>query len=82
MRRPMIFRFNNQAVMTLSALAKELHVSKTILLEQALQAYAKKTLFKKNTLMEYAGILHYEDAEKMGSAITSSRHNKIIKAGL
>ena len=82
MKQAMNFRFSNQARTTLTILSKKLQVSKTALLEQALQFYAKKNLPKKNNLLECAGIMNDEDADQMLKEIRSSRRNKQIDLDL
>ena len=82
MKQAMNFRFSSQAVTTLSILTKKLHLSKTALLEQAIQSYAKKSLPKRNSLMEYAGVLQETEAEKILLTIKSNKHSKTIRADL
>ncbi len=72
----MNFRLNSRTVARLSTLSKELHLSKTDVLEKAIDFYAKKQMRSQSDLMKFAGILSEEDANKMQSAIRESRHNK------
>lgn len=82
MKQVVNFRLSSHAISTLSILERELHASKTAIVEKALQFYAKKKLSYKNLLLEYAGILDENEASLMLAAIESNKHNKDIKAEL
>jgi len=76
MKQVVNFRLSTSATTTLSILEKKLHTSKTAIVEQALQSYAKKKLLNQKGLLEYAGILGAQEADSMLLIIESSKHNK------
>jgi len=78
----MSFRFDSKTVTTLHMLERKLFVSKTSLLEKALQNYAKETLSKTNKLLEYAGILARSESDEMLRLIRGDKKSKKIKVDL
>lgn len=82
MRRAVNFRLSHEAIGVLSMLEEELSVSKTAVVEQALQLYARKKRKPKNSFMAYAGMLSEEEGDAMLAVIKSSRHNKKMKVKL
>lgn len=58
MKRVVNFRLSEQAVHVLLELEKKLHHSKTAIVENALQMYAKKELGKQATILKFAGSLN------------------------
>jgi hypothetical protein len=79
MKQVVNFRLSNHAINTLLILEKELHTSKTAIVEKALQFYAKKKLPDKNSLLEYVGILGKEEASAMLALTRSNKYNKDIR---
>ena len=73
MKQAVNFRLSRQSIATLAMLEKKLHTSKTAIIEQALQNYAKKKIANQDTLMSYAGILSEHEADDMLHIIKSSR---------
>ena len=82
MKQVVNFRLNHQAIIALSMLEKKLHTSKTAIIEQALQFYAKKELAGQKSILPYAGILNEQDATLMLETIQSSKHNKDLEIDL
>ena len=82
MKQAVNFRLDHQAILALSLLEKQLQASKTDIVEQAIKLYAKKTLPKKNTLIQYAGSMSHEEAESMLKQIKKSKRNKTLKVDL
>ena len=82
MKQVVNFRLNHQAIAALLLLEKTLHVSKTAIVEKALQLYAKKELGARKSIMQYAGVLSEKDASSILDAIESSKHNKEIEIDL
>ncbi len=76
MKQPINFRLSLQAIQTFSLLERELHATKTAVVEVALQAYAQRKLSARNPLLAYAGSLDDADAKSMLHHIKTSRHNK------
>lgn len=82
MKQAINFRLNNQAITALSQLENKMHISKTAIVEQALQWYAKKMLFSKGKLIEFAGILNNKEADALLHTIKSNKVNKDIDVDL
>ncbi len=82
MKQAMNFRLSQHAALTLSILEQELHLSKTSIVEQAIECYAKKKIRQKNSLLKFAGCFNEEEAEMILEEIKKSRHNKKIKVDL
>ena len=82
MKQAMNFRLSKHAALTLSILEHELHLSKTSIVEQALELYAQEKIKAKNSLLKFAGCFNGKEAEKMLENIKASRHNKNIQADL
>ncbi len=78
MKHALNFRLDSKAVVALSLLEKELHTSKTTIVEQALLYFAKKKLTHRQSLLAFAGTLREKDADEMLEAIAINKHNKEI----
>jgi len=76
MKHVVNFRLSNRALAALNLLEKELHTSKTDVVEKALQLYIKKILANRNILTNFAGILNDKEAESMLDSIQTNKHNK------
>lgn len=76
MKQAMSFRFGNRTIARLTTLSKQLHLSRTDILERAVDYYAKKQLRAQSDLMKFVGVLSDEDADAMQKAIRESRCNK------
>jgi hypothetical protein len=79
MKHAMNFRLNQQAINILLLLEKNMHTTKTAVIEAALEDYAKRRLPKRHELLAYAGILKNDEAEIMLNHIRASRRNKNIE---
>ena len=82
MKQAMNFRLSHHATATLSFLQGALDVSKTAVLEKALDFYAKKKMKQDHPLFEFYGALGDVDIDKMLKEIKSSRRSKNIKVKL
>jgi hypothetical protein len=76
MKQVVNFRLNERAMNALVMLEQKLHCSKTAIVENALQFYAKKELSKQQLIMEYAGALKVNDADDMLASIRENKHDK------
>lgn len=76
MKKAMNFRLNTKSITLLSSLSEDLHMSKTDILERAIQYYAIKKMRQQSKILEFAGILTDKEADDMLKTIKSSRHNK------
>jgi hypothetical protein len=82
MRKAVNFRLNTQIRHILSTLEQHLCLSKTAIVEDAVQSYAKHMLQQYHPLLECVGSLENEDAKTMLNAIQSTKHNKELKLKL
>ncbi len=62
MKQAMSFRFSNRTITRLSVLSKKLHLSKTDILERAINCYAKRQIRSQSDLIEFAGVFSEEAA--------------------
>lgn len=76
MKQLMNFRLNSETIAILSLLEKKLHTSKTAVIEQALQSFARKQLSATQPLLEFAGRLSQKEADNMLTLIQSSKQDK------
>lgn len=77
MKQQMNFRFDPETVAILSCLEVRLHASKTTIIEQALELYAKK-MQALHPLSKFIGILSDKESKKMLNTIKRGRRNKDI----
>lgn len=74
MKQSVNFRLSEQSITVLSLLSESLELSKTEIVERALQRYfEKKKAEAHSPLMQFAGILNDDDANEMLDSIYSSR---------
>ncbi len=77
MKHAMNFRLSAQSVLTLTALAEDLHVTKTEVIEQALmRLYEKRRHQKPSPLLSLFGSINDEDAKSILNSIKEDRRNK------
>lgn len=77
MKHPTNFRLNQKTLTLLEILTKELHTSKTAVVEQALQILAEqKFKAKSSKLMTFCGVLNAKEADGMLQSIYQHRVNK------
>jgi hypothetical protein len=77
MKQAMNFRFDPKTIAILHQLEEQLNLSKTAVLEQALQYYAKKKLFLlDNPLLQFAGKISEKEADSLLNTIKTSRKNR------
>lgn len=75
MKQLVNFRLSEQSLNILAILENKLHHTKTAIVEDALQFYAKKEFAKQSQLLKYAGTLSKKDADVMLEAV-NNKHNK------
>jgi len=79
MRYSQNFRLQPNTIAMLTLLAKKEKRTKTEVLEQALDAYMKAKLKKKQEFLSYAGCMKDMDVEDFLKTIYESRVNKDIR---
>lgn len=77
MKSPTNFRLEEATLALLAQLAKQLHTTRTDIVEQAIAKYASLKIAKHNRLMALAGSFEEETADSMLNEIKQSRRNKI-----
>lgn len=76
MKQAINFRLSKRSTTVLSLLSESLELSKTAIVERALQLYFERENAERHSpLMEFAGILSNDDADDMLDVIYSSRMN-------
>ncbi len=76
MRHTTTFRFDAKTLTLLQTLAESLHCSKTAIIEQALEEYAKRNTHYISPLLKHAGVLSDKEANTLLTAIQTHKHNK------
>ncbi len=76
MKKAVNIRLDERVVFTLNQLSKELNITKTEIIEKAIEMFSKNRLKKKNKLLEFAGILKKKEAENMLKEIKNSKNIK------
>ncbi len=76
MKRAVNLRLEENTVILLNSLSKELQTTKTAIVEQAIKQFSKQNLKKQNQLMAFAGKLDSKEAKTILDTITESRTNK------
>jgi len=79
MKQVVNFRLSNRAITALSMLQNKMHLSKTAVIEEALQLYAKQKLRQEDKLFEFAGILTDKEAENLLNTVSSNKMDKDIE---
>jgi hypothetical protein len=75
MKQPVNFRLNQRSMAVLESLVQSLGISKTQVVEEALDQYVHPDEEHKHPLLAFSGILNDKEAESMLQAI-ADRHNK------
>jgi hypothetical protein len=78
MKQAANFRLDETILTTIAVLAKDMHTTKTDIIEKAVAQFAASTANKRNTLMHFAGLLTATDADSMLSAIHTDKNSKGI----
>ena len=76
MKRAVNLRLEESVIVTLNQLAEELHTTKTEVIEKAISFFSKHNDLKHNQLLEFAGKLKSNDADKMIQSIAEGKNSK------
>ncbi len=76
MKRAINLRLEENVIVTLNQLTKELHTTKTEVIEKAISFFSKQHNLKHNQLLQYAGKLKSQDAHKMLENIQNDKNFK------
>ena len=78
MKQAVNFRLDESILTKIEVLAKDLHTTKTDIIEKAVEQFAASTANRRNALMQFAGSLTANDADSMLSAIQRDKNSKDI----
>jgi len=79
MKRAVNLRLDESIIVTLNQLANELDITKTQVIEKALKFFQKTKQKQKNDLLQFAGILKNNEANKMLKDIQEVKNIKDFK---
>jgi hypothetical protein len=76
MKRAVNLRLDESAIVTLNQLSEKLHVTKTEVIEKAINFFSKQNNLKHNQLLEFAGKLKSSEADTMLQSIADNKNSK------
>jgi hypothetical protein len=82
MKQLINFRFDPRTIASLEALAKQLHYSKTRIVEEAILHYAEEKQIRRSGLFSLAGSIPDDEADSMLEAIRDSKNRKEFQGDL
>jgi predicted transcriptional regulator len=82
MRQASNFRLDETVINTINVLAKDLHMTKTNVIEEAVIQYAASLNTKRNALLQFAGSLGTSEADSILDSIQRDKNSKDIDFGL
>ena len=69
-------RLEENIILTLEQLSKELKTTKTDIIEKAIKFFSQKNTTPQNDLLQYAGILDKKESLSMIDSINSDKNSK------
>ncbi|MEA2017611.1 MAG: hypothetical protein U9N59_04110 [Campylobacterota bacterium] len=82
MKRAVNLRLEENIIYTLNQLSKELHTTKTDIIEKAINIFSKENNLKKNNLLQFAGVLKNVEADKLLLDIKTNKNTKDLEFDL
>lgn len=82
MKQAANFRLDEAVLKTISVLAKDLHTTKTGIIEKAVIQFASSLENKRNSLLQFAGSLDANEADTLLKAIQTDKNSKDINIHL
>jgi hypothetical protein len=82
MRQASNFRLEETIINTINVLAKDLHTTKTNVIEEAVMHYAASLKTNRNVLLQFAGSLGASEADRILDSIQGDKNSKDIDFGL
>ena len=76
MKRAVNLRLEESVIITLNQLSKELHTTKTDIVEKAINFFSEQNNRQHNQLLNFAGKLKKNDADTMLQAIKNDKNLK------
>lgn len=82
MKRAVNVRLEESVIVTLNQLTKELHVTKTEVIEKAISLFFKQNKRQQSQLLQFAGKLKASDADAMIESIQKDKNVKDFELSL
>jgi len=82
MKRAVNLRLEENVIIMLNKLTEELHTTKTEVIEKAISFFSKQNNLKHNQLLQFAGKLKSNDADKMIQGIADGKNSKDFELDL
>lgn len=79
MKKAINVRIDENMILTLEKLSKEMCTTKTDIIEKAIKLFSKQYNKQNNSLMQFAGILDENEAKTMLDNINSNNSSKDFK---
>ncbi|RBQ31612.1 hypothetical protein CRU92_05200 [Arcobacter sp. FW59] len=76
MKKIVNVRLDENILITLEKLSKELNTTKTDIIEKSIKFFSKQKNQKQDNLLKFAGILEDKQAEEMLKSISNSKNSK------
>ncbi len=82
MKRAVNLRLEESVIVTLNELTQELHTTKTEVIEKAISFFSKQNSLKHSELLQFAGKLKGNDADKILQSIVNDKSSKDFELNL
>ena len=82
MKRAVNLRLEESVIVTLNELTQELHTTKTEVIEKAISFFSKQNSLKHSELLQFAGKLKGNDADKILQSIVNDKNSKDFELNL
>jgi hypothetical protein len=82
MKRAVNLRLEENIIVTLNQLTKELHTTKTEVIEKAIGFFSKQNNLQQNQLLEFAGKLKNSDVDNILNSINENKNSKDFELDL
>jgi predicted DNA-binding protein len=82
MKRLSNFRLESSTIFIVNHLSKELGISKTAVVEEAIKFYADKLQDKRNSILRFAGVITDDEADNMLESINNNKNSKNLDFSL
>ena len=82
MKRAVNLRLEESVIVTLNKLTQELHTTKTEVIEKAISFFSKQNSLKHSELLQFAGKLKSNDADKILQSIVNDKSSKEFELNL
>ena len=82
MKRAVNLRLEESVIVTLNELTQELHTTKTEVIEKAISFFSKQNSLKQSELLQFAGKLKGNDADKILQSIVNDKSSKNFELNL